>query len=113
MPAEPDPDRLATLEARIAQAKGEDEPVSRMGESHRQGQLAWRMVIELVAGLAIGFGMGYGLDTLFGTTPWLMLIFTVLGFVAGVKTMIRSAAEVQNQMAGDAPPDREDETRGE
>jgi ATP synthase protein I len=53
------------------------------------------MVIELVAGLMIGFGMGYGLDFLFGTTPIFLVLFILLGFVAGVKTMMRSAQEMQ------------------
>ena len=60
------------------------------------------MVIELVAGLLIGFGMGYGIDWALGTMPWFLIIFTLLGFVAGIKTMLRSAAEVQGQ-AEDAP----------
>jgi ATP synthase protein I len=43
------------------------------------------------------------LDHLFGTLPWLMLIFTLLGFVAGIKTMMRSAANLQrDNSAADA-----------
>lgn len=38
--------------------------------------MAWRMVTELVAGLAIGFA-GFGLDYLFGTTPFLMVVCAV------------------------------------
>ena len=53
------------------------------------------MVIELVAGLMIGFGIGYGLDSLFGTLPILLVVFTMLGLAAGIKTMMRSAAEMQ------------------
>jgi ATP synthase protein I len=68
-----------------------------MEEHYSQAQLAWRMVVELVAGLGIGFGIGFGLDTFLGTRPWLMMIFTILGFIAGVKTMIRSAEEVQRK----------------
>ena len=55
------------------------------------------MVIELVAGLGIGFGMGYGLDYLFGTIPIFLVLFTLLGLVAGVKVMLRSAKEVQEK----------------
>jgi len=57
------------------------------------------MVIELVAGLAIGFGIGYGLDRWLGTAPFLMVVFTLLGFAAGVKTMLRSAREIAAQAA--------------
>jgi len=52
------------------------------------------MVIELVAGLGIGFGMGYGLDAVFGTMPFLLVVFTLLGFAAGIKTMMRTAKEM-------------------
>ncbi len=91
-------ERLKALEARIAAAKSAQEPdKAHMEEHYSQAQLAWRMVVELVAGLGIGFGIGYGLDALFGTQPWLMVVFTLLGFVAGVKTMIRSANEVQRK----------------
>ncbi len=78
-----------------------------MEEHYSQAQMAWRMVVELVAGLGIGFGIGYGLDWLLGTTPWLMVVFTLLGFAAGVQTMIRSAREiqVQNERADDAAQD--------
>lgn len=112
MADEPDPDRIRALEERLAKAKTGESTASAIGEAHRQGQLAWRMVIELVAGLLIGFGLGYGIDWALGTQPWFMLIFTLLGFVAGIKTMLRSAAEVQEQAAetsqteGDADGER-------
>ena len=88
--------RMAQLEAKIDAAKQAQAPAPKKEEHYSQAQHAWRMVIELVAGLGIGFGIGYGLDYLFGTLPIFMLIFTVLGLVAGVKTMIRSAHEMQN-----------------
>lgn len=94
--SENDEDRMQALEARIAAAKSRANPErSKVEEHHSQAQLAWRMVIELVAGLVIGFGIGYGLDWLFGTTPWLMVVFVILGLIAGIKTMIRSANEIQ------------------
>lgn len=55
------------------------------------------MVIELVAGLGIGFGIGYGLDWLFGTLPIFMVLFVMLGLAAGIKTMLRSAKEIQEK----------------
>ena len=60
------------------------------------------MVTELVAGLGIGFGIGYGLDVFFGTLPWLMVIFTLVGLAAGIQTMLRTAREIEQ--AGSAPP---------
>jgi ATP synthase protein I len=94
---DPDPDRLRALEERIAQAKAARAPQVRQEDHYSQAQLAWRMVIELVAGLMIGFGIGYGLDTLFGTMPVFLVLFILAGLAAGVRTMLRSAREVQAQ----------------
>ena len=100
--------RLAELDARIAAAKKAQEPKPRADEHYSQAQLAWRMVIELVAGLGIGFGMGYGLDSLFGTIPIFLVLFTFLGLAAGVKTMMRSAEEVRAKQVADTAA-RDDE----
>lgn len=93
----PDQD-LQELEAKINAAKARSASAKPHQEEHySQAQLAWRMVIELVAGLGIGFGVGYGLDVLFGTLPIFMVLFVMLGLAAGVKTMLRSAQEIQNK----------------
>ncbi|QGX99600.1 AtpZ/AtpI family protein [Roseovarius faecimaris] len=92
-----DAERLAQLDARIRALKEKDAPKPHTEEHYSQAQHAWRMVIELVTGLLIGFGMGYGLDSLFGTLPIFLVLFTLLGLAAGIKTMMRSAEEIQNQ----------------
>ena len=92
-----DADRLKALEERIAKARGGDAPKPHTEEHYSQAHLAWRMVIELVAGLMIGFGIGLGLDTLLGTRPIFLVLFTLLGFAAGVQTMVRSAREIQEK----------------
>jgi ATP synthase protein I len=105
-------DRLKALEERLAKAKAETAEVTHMKKDYAQANLAWRMVIELVAGLGIGFGMGYGLDRLLGTIPLFLVIFTLLGLAAGVKTMLASAKEIEMQQAAKAAKD-EDERRGD
>ena len=97
-----DADRLKALEAKIAALKEPAEVKNHSEEHYSQAQLAWRMVIELVAGLGIGFGIGYGLDTAFGTQPFLMVLFIFFGLAAGVLTMVRSAKEVQMKQQGAA-----------
>jgi len=63
-----------------------------------------------VAGLGIGFGIGYGLDSLFGTMPIFLVLFIFFGFAAGVLTMMRSAKEVQRKQLEAAQ--KEDDARG-
>ena len=103
--AEPaDKERLAALEERIETLRRARAPAPKTGESLSQASQAWRMVIELVVGIAIGVGIGYGLDVLFGTSPWFLVPFTLLGFAAGIRTMLRTAEELQDHR-GTAPPD--------
>ena len=56
----PDPQKLTELENRIARMKAATAPKSAKEEHYTMANMAWRMVIELVAGIAIGFGIGYG-----------------------------------------------------
>ncbi|MCV6825443.1 MULTISPECIES: AtpZ/AtpI family protein [Halocynthiibacter] len=90
-------DQLKRLEDKIDKLKKSHEPAPPKDEHYSLANQAWRMVIELVVGLGIGFGIGYGLDVLFGTLPIFMVLFTLLGFAAGVKTMIRTASELQSE----------------
>lgn len=57
----------------------------------------------------IGWGIGYWLDLQFGTSPWLMLVFLLLGVAAGFKGVFRAAKEAQELM-GDKTPQPPAET---
>ncbi|MDE2648405.1 MAG: AtpZ/AtpI family protein [Paracoccaceae bacterium] len=69
-----------------------DEPL--LDDHYSQAHFAWRMVIELVAGLAIGFGIGWGLDYLFNSKPLFMILFILLGMAAGINVMLKTAREI-------------------
>ncbi len=108
-----DAERLKLLEQRLAERRTDTAPTPGADKFHQANQ-AWRMVVELVAGLAIGFGIGFGLDTLFGTAPFMLIVFVLLGFAAGIKTMLRTAAEMgktPDAPARDDPAERP-ETKG-
>ncbi|MFN6952618.1 MAG: AtpZ/AtpI family protein [Albidovulum sp.] len=109
MSGEPDPGRLKALEEKLAAARKARAQTPRGDEHFSAASQGWRMVIELVAGLGIGFGIGYGLDTLFGTLPIFLVLFTLLGFVAGVKTMLRTAKEIQDARQAGPPASDEGE----
>ena len=95
-------ERLKRLEERIARLRQPEEP-PKTEDHYSQAQLAWRMVTELVAGLGLGFCIGLGLDAVFGTRPFLMVLFIFFGLAAGIRTMMRTAAEVGRR--GPAQPD--------
>ncbi len=81
--------KLQEVEARrAAPAKS-----SHSGKHMAYAGLGYRMVIEMAAGIGIGAAMGYGLDYLFGTRPWFLVVMSLFGFAAGVKVMMASARE--------------------
>jgi ATP synthase protein I len=47
--------------------------------------------IQLVLCTFVGLAMGYFLDKLFKTSPWLTVIFLLLGIVAGFYDLIKVA----------------------
>jgi ATP synthase protein I len=52
------------------------------------------MVLELATGIMLGSAIGYGLDVLSGTLPVFLVIFSLFGFAAGIRTMLGSAKEL-------------------
>jgi len=58
---------------------------------------AWRISIEIVVALVVCTAIGWALDDLFGTKPWLMLIFLFLGGAAGINNAVRTALRIDAQ----------------
>ena len=52
--------------------------------------------ITMVAATVIGFYAGYALDRFFGTSPWLMLVFLLLGIAAGFKNLFDQVKKIQD-----------------
>jgi ATP synthase protein I len=58
-----------------------------------------RLSAELVGGVVLGAGLGWGFDKLFGTSPWGLIVFFLLGFAGGVLTIMRSTGALpQNRV---------------
>ena len=103
-----DDERLADIDDRMRRLKAtQNDGKPHVDEHYSQAQQGWRMVIELVTGLLIGFGMGYGLDRLLGTLPIFLVLFTLLGLAAGIRVMMRTAQEFQDKSK--AAPAADDE----
>jgi ATP synthase protein I len=84
---------LDEFETRLRKAREREE-----NDSGRQAELkgaptsmglGFRIGIELLVGLVIGAGIGWGLDSWLKTAPWLMLLFLFLGGAAGVMNVLR------------------------
>jgi len=83
---------LDKLDKRIEEFKSEK-------ETHGPRRLkvqndGWRMVVELVTGMLLGVCLGMALDYIVGSEPIFLIVFSLLGFMAGVKTMIATAKKM-------------------
>lgn len=61
--------------------------------------IAFRFSTEMVAGLIVGGGIGYGIDWLAGTGPLFLIVFVILGAAAGILNVIRAAKQINAEMA--------------
>jgi ATP synthase protein I len=58
------------------------------------------MGLELGLSVIIGIGFGWWLDSKLGSTPWLMMLFTVLGMAAGFLSVFRRLREFTRSQGG-------------
>ena len=81
-------ERLSTIkaeeDAETAKARKQEGDPSAIGK-------AMRLSSEFVAGIVAGALLGWLIDKFAGTSPWGLIIFLMLGFVAGVRNLMRSA----------------------
>jgi len=54
----------------------------------------FRLSSELVGGVLLGAAIGWALDRVLGISPWGLIVFLLLGFVAGVMNVMRTAGVV-------------------
>ncbi len=69
-------------------------------ENEKRGSFmgtAFKLGTELVAAVAVGTIIGFILDTLFDTKPWLIIIFFFLGAGAGMLNVVRAANRMQKE----------------
>ena len=90
--------RLRGLGAKLGQAerRKEDqrEPVQVGGSDPSAIARGFRLSSELVAGVIVGAIIGWVLDRVLGISPWGLIVFLLLGFVAGVLNVMRVAGVV-------------------
>lgn len=91
--------RASELGARLDKVRGEARAREPSGPDARvrgaaMGQ-AMKIAVELVVGIAVGGFIGKVLDDQFGTAPWLMIVFLMLGFAAGLLNIVRTARRLQ------------------
>ena len=83
---------LGKLDRKLEEFKSKKEKVST--KQIKVQNDGWRMIIELVTGMLLGVSLGLGLDYMIGSEPIFLIIFSLLGFMAGVKTMMATAKKM-------------------
>jgi ATP synthase protein I len=53
-------------------------------------------VVEIVAAMAVGLGIGILIDNYFDTRPFFIIVFFLLGSAAGIMNVFRVAKSLQN-----------------
>jgi ATP synthase protein I len=97
--------RLGSLDHRLSTIRDSrkirtDQPADGSGDGAAKASamaLGFRLSSELIAGVIVGGLLGWGFDRLLSTSPFGLIVFVLLGFVAGVVNVVRSAGVAQNR----------------
>jgi ATP synthase protein I len=95
--------RLGSLDQRLSAIEGNRKNrTDPSGNEQAQAKasamaMGLRLSSELVAGVLVGAGLGWGFDRLLSTSPWGLIVFLLLGFVAGVMNVMRTAGVMAKQ----------------
>jgi ATP synthase protein I len=97
--------RLGNLDHRLSEIRGSrkigtDRSEAENGDGAARASamaIGFRLSSELVAGVVVGASIGWGFDRLLSTSPFGLIVFLLLGFVAGVVNVVRSAGAVSGK----------------
>jgi ATP synthase protein I len=104
----PEPDDLRALGRKIDEARGVN--LKRDREPSASGlSIALRFATELGVALFVGAGLGWLLDRWLHTAPIFIVIMFVLGAAAGIRNVMRAAAELNAETANHPAPAVKDE----
>ncbi|WP_061022733.1 AtpZ/AtpI family protein [Bradyrhizobium sp. CCH5-F6] len=100
-------ERLGSLDQRLSEFRDRrnrtEQPAGDEGDGAARASamaLGFRLSSELIAGVAVGAGIGWGFDRLLSTSPFGFIVFLLLGFVAGVVNVVRTAGAGRNRRGG-------------
>ena len=85
--------------ARAASPKPSPNPGPSNVMSQRQTGVAYRILVDMIAGLLVGGFLGYWLDRWLGWAPYALIGCLILGFAAGVNNAWRAIRVFSDQAA--------------
>ena len=97
--------RLSGLDRRLSKLQGDRKTAAQ--QSGRENEttagnasgmaIGFRLSSELVAGVLVGAVLGWACDHFLPTKPWGLIVFVLVGFVAGVINVMRAAGVIAQQ----------------
>ena len=91
-------DRLDTLEKKLSASRQRHQPEDNQSRANANMLgLAWRLTVEMLAGIGVGGFIGWWIDKVLGTEPIFMLLLLALGMGAGLMNSVRTVAEMRRK----------------
>jgi F0F1-type ATP synthase assembly protein I len=72
-------------------------PQRRLFAAGRESVSLGTLGLTFAFSVLVGFGIGYGLDRLLHTSPFLMIAFILLGLASGIVNLVRAARVLSSQ----------------
>ncbi|KPF74367.1 hypothetical protein IP88_08170 [alpha proteobacterium AAP81b] len=80
---------------RIAAARAA-EPARKDGAKREESQ-AWTIATEFIGGMLVGGFLGWLIDRAAGSAPWGMIVMLLLGFGAGLRSVLRQQKKMDGE----------------
>ena len=90
---------IDNLDRKIRELREKETGSSEKGSSTYIGaaHIGIRIAADLLSGIAVGAGIGYVLDKVFDTRPYLFAVFLLFGGAAGFLNVYRMAKDEENK----------------
>ena len=92
-------ERLKSLDSQLRNSDGLQNSENKKSDNVNFSN-AIRLSTEFVVAILVGVGIGWAIDRFLGTAPWGMIIMLPLGFIAGVRNIMRAAGLGTNSPTG-------------
>jgi ATP synthase protein I len=100
VPKLPPDARLESLDRRLDKLQQEEAKKETDARGDPNMRVAQLVIGYLIGGPLGGALIGWGLDSLFGTFPWLLLLMLLAGFGVGVRNIMRISKNSLSQSRG-------------
>jgi len=100
VPKLPPDARLESLDERLDRLQQAEAKRTSPAQVDPNMRIAQVVIGYLIGGPLGGGLLGWGLDSLFGTKPWLTLVMLLLGFGVGIRNVVRISSNTPSEGSG-------------